>query len=254
MTAAAVPGADRPGVDAAGAAAGGPGTVRSGDDLLPAVVGSVDRVPAAANPAARASEGGSPSSEPPAAVAHVAGLTLDRAARLGPVRLVCVDGPAGSGKSTFAGALVGHLTGRGVHAAALHLDDLYAGWSGLDGDLAPRLSAQVLEPLRRGRSGRHQRYDWVRGEFADWVDVPVPRVLVVEGCGSGRRRIADDAVVLVWVEAPAGLRLDRGLERDGEAMRPQWERWMRDEQSHFARERTAGRADVRLDAYGRMVG
>lgn len=195
-----------------------------------------------------------PAPDAAATVARVAELALDRAARLGPVRLVCVDGPAGSGKSTFAAALVEHLADRGVGAAVLHLDDLYAGWSGLDGDLAPRLSAQVLEPLRRGRAGRYQRYDWPAERFADWVDVPVPQVLVVEGCGAGRRRIAADAVVLVWVEAPATLRLDRGLERDGERMRPQWERWMREEQVHFARERTADRADVRLDAYGRMVG
>lgn len=189
-----------------------------------------------------------------AAVDRVAGLALARAARLGPVRLVCVDGPAGSGKSTFAAALVAHLADRGAGCAVLHLDDLYAGWAGLDGDLAPRLSAQVLEPLRRGRDARYQRYDWVRREFAGWVDVPVPEVLVLEGCGAGRREVAVDAVTLVWVEAPAALRLDRGLERDGEELRPQWERWMRDEQAHFARERTADRADVRLDAYGRMVG
>ncbi|WP_246056445.1 ATP/GTP-binding protein [Cellulomonas cellasea] len=230
MTHVEVPGPHRPGTDAARTGAGRPATDAAGSDDDAASTGA-----------------------PPAA-AGVADLALDRAARLGPVRLVCVDGPAGSGKSTFAAALVAHLADRGVPAAVLHLDDVYAGWSGLDGDLAPRLSAQVLEPLRRGRAGRYQRYDWPRGEFADWVDVPVPQVLVIEGCGAGRRAVAADAVVLVWVEAPATLRLERGLERDGAAMRPQWEQWMHDEQVHFRRERTADRADVRLDAYGRMVG
>ncbi len=33
-------------------------------------------------------------------------------------------------------------------------------------------------------AGRYQRYDWPTGAFADWVDVPVPDVLVLEGCGS----------------------------------------------------------------------
>ena len=63
----------------------------------------------------------------------------------------------------------------------------------------------------------------------------------------------DELVVLrVWVEAPPQVRLARGLARDGEAERPHWERWMRDEAEHFARERTAERADVRLDGFGRM--
>lgn len=186
----------------------------------------------------------------------VAALLADRAMaatpRLGPVRLVAIDGPAGSGKTTLAGALADELVGRGANTAVLHLDDLYDGWTGLEGSLWPRLAAQVLEPLRRGRDARYQRYDWVAGAFDGWVDVPAPAALVLEGCGSARRA-ADELVVLrVWVEAPPGLRLSRGLARDGEAARPHWERWMRDEAAHFARERTAERADVRLDGFGRM--
>ena len=107
-----------------------------------------------------------------------------RSPRLGPVRLVCVDGPAGSGKTTAAAAIA---AAAGPGCAVLHLDDLYEGWSGLEGSLWPRLSAQVLEPLRRGLPGRYQRYDWTTGAFAEWVDVPVPDLLVLEGCGSARR-------------------------------------------------------------------
>src|SRR5659263_753650 len=129
--------------------------------------------------------------------------------------------------------------------------DRYEGWSGLEGTLWPRLVAQVLEPLRRGRPGRYKRYDWVAGAFADWVDVPVPDVLVLEGCGAARRASEPDAVLSVWVEAPAALRLARGLERDGEAMRDEWIAWSASEAAHFDRERTRERAGVRLDAYGR---
>jgi len=169
--------------------------------------------------------------------------------RLGHVRVVVVDGPAGSGKSTFADALA--VAGAD---AVLHLDDLYEGWSGLEGSLWPRLTAQVLEPLRRGRPGRYQRYDWGAEGFAEWVDVPVPTMLVVEGCGSARRAADAFASVRVWVEAPPGLRLERGIARDGEHLRPQWERWMTDEAEHFRVERTRERADVRLDATGRVTG
>lgn len=173
--------------------------------------------------------------------------------RLGRVRLVCVDGPAGSGKTTAAGRVQVLATARGLDTRVVHLDDLYAGWSGLEGSLWPRLSAQVLEPLRRGVPGRFQRYDWVAGAFADWVDVPVPELLVLEGCGSARRDCDPFAVLRVWVEADDALRLARGLARDGEGAREQWLRWMDDERAHFARERTRERADISLDEFGRMT-
>lgn len=182
--------------------------------------------------------------------AWVVATALARPPRLGPVRVVCVDGPAGSGKTTAAAAIA---TAAGPTSSVLHLDDLYAGWSGLEGSLWPRLSAQVLEPLRRGLPGRFQRYDWPSGAFAEWVDVPVPDLLVLEGCGSARRAADPLAVVRVWVEAPADLRLERGLARDGVDARAQWLTWMSDEAAHFAREGTRERADIRLDAFGAVV-
>jgi uridine kinase len=182
--------------------------------------------------------------------ARIVAAARARSPRLGPVRVVCVDGPAGSGKTTAAAALA---AAAGPTCTVLHLDDLYEGWSGLEGSLWPRLSTQVLEPLRRGRPGRYQRYDWPTGGFAEWVDVPVPDLLVLEGCGSARRSADDLAVVTVWVEAPAELRLERGLARDGSDARAHWIAWMSDEAAHFARERTRDRADVRLDAVGTLV-
>ena len=144
-----------------------------------------------------------------------------RPPRLGDVRLVCVDGPAGSGKTTFAGRLTDAL---GDGAGLVHLEDLYAGWT-LTGAVA-RLSAGVLRPLAEGRAGSHHRYDWAAGRFADEpVAVPVPAVLVVEGCGSSPRALDPWTTLRIWVEAPAPLRLSRGLARDGEDLAAHWRRW-----------------------------
>lgn len=187
------------------------------------------------------------------ALTTIVGRALASSPRLGPVRLVCVDGPAGSGKTTTAAGLVPAAARAGSRALVVHLDDLYDGWTGLDGSLWPRLSAQVLEPLRRGRPGRFQRYDWTVGAFADWVDVPVPDLLVLEGCGAAQRAADASAVLRVWVEAPDDVRLQRGLARDGADARAHWLRWMSDEAAHFAREGTRGRADVRVDGFGRMA-
>ena len=164
------------------------------------------------------------------------------APRLGGVRLVCVDGPAGSGKTTLAAAL-----GEALGATVLHLDDLYEGWDGLDHGLVDRLEEQVLAPLADGRPARYQRYDWEAAAFAEWVDVPLPETLVLEGCGSAARPIARRAGLVVFVEVPADLRLERGLARDGVAMRDHWLRWMGLEAVHHAAERTRERADVVVD-------
>jgi uridine kinase len=163
--------------------------------------------------------------------------------RLGDVRLVCVDGPAGSGKTTFAGRLTDLL---GDGAGLVHLEDLYAGWT-LTGAVA-RLSAGVLRPLAEGRAGSYHRYDWAAGSFADEpITVPVPRVLVVEGCGSSPRALDPWTTLRIWVDAPAALRLSRGLARDGEDLAAHWRRWQASEARHFAAEDTRARADVRVD-------
>jgi hypothetical protein len=127
-------------------------------------------------------------------VAAIAERVLGQAPRLGRTRLICIDGPAGSGKTTLADRLAAALGG----AAVLHMDDLYAGWS-LTGAFA-RLAAGVLRPLAEGRPGTYRRYDWAAERFADVPTVvPVPDALVVEGCGSCPRAVDPWAVLRVWV-------------------------------------------------------
>lgn len=169
---------------------------------------------------------------------------------LGGTRLVCVDGPAGSGKTTFAGRLAAAL---GASAEVVHMDDVYAGWT-LTGAVA-RLAAGVLRPLAAGRPGAYHRFDWHAARF-DPEPVPVrpAPVLLVEGCGSAPRRLDHWTTLRVWVEAPAALRLARGLARDGAAMSAHWERWGATEAAEFAREDTRRRADLRVDGTAEGTG
>ncbi len=91
----------------------------------------------------------------------------------GPVRLVAVDGHAGSGKSTFAARLAEALGG----APVLHLDDLAShealfGWTG-------RLRTEVLDPLSRGEAAAYHPYDWISRRFGPpRLLAPAPVVLV----------------------------------------------------------------------------
>lgn len=164
-------------------------------------------------------------------------------------RLVCVDGPAGSGKTTLASQLAVELD-----AQVVHLDDLYEGWeAGPDGG-ARRLREWVLAPLAAGRAGRYLRYDWNAGRYAEAHDVEPAPFVVVEGCGAAARQIDPWVALRVWVEADDDERLRRTVARDGAEARDHLLRWMADEAVHYARERSRERADVRIDGVGNVVG
>jgi uridine kinase len=162
-----------------------------------------------------------------------------RPATLGSARLVCDDGPAGSGKTTLAARLAGR-TG----ATVVHMDDLFPGWDGIR--LAAPHVVALLEPLARGETGRYRRYDWLAGAYAEEHQVSPAPLLVLEGVGAGGTAWAELITTLVWVEAPRDERLRRGLERDGSAVEPQWRQWMLAEDEVFDEERTRERADLVL--------
>lgn len=171
-------------------------------------------------------------------------LADDRPPTLGSGRLICIDGPGGSGKTTLAAAIAELHRG----ACVVHMDDLYDGWSGLH-DVGTQLNS-ILAPLTRDEAGSYRRYDWDARRYAETVEVSPGPLLVLEGVASAVRSHAHLATVTVWVSAPAELRLRRGLERDGPALRDQWHRWMRDEDLLFAREGVEERADVLVDGTG----
>lgn len=187
-------------------------------------------------------------------VAAVLGHALSRPPRLAATRLVCLEGPSGSGKTVLAGALATAAKARGLAASVLHADDLLDGWDGLP-DLPDRLRRLVLEPLAAGRPGRYRRYDWHRGCAGDEQDVPVVDLLLLDGVGSGSRRLARWRTTLVWVAgADPEERLARALARDGGAIREQLLRWQDDEQAHFRANHLPEVADLRVDGAGRLVG
>ena len=172
------------------------------------------------------------------AAADLLALALTRPPTLGAGRLVCVDGPAGSGKTTLAAALVALAP----DATVIHTDDLLEGWDGLPG--LARSVATLLEPLAAGRTGHWRRWDWHASAWAETREVSPASLLILDGVGSWSPAIAPWVTALAWVEAAYDLRMARGLARDGDAFAPHWDRWAADEEELFARTGTRDAADL----------
>ena len=177
----------------------------------------------------------------PAMAAAVAALVERAAPRCGSVLVVAIDGPSGAGKTTLARAV-----GRLVDAHVVHMDDIYPGWDGL-AEAVPLVTSQLLEPLSHGEDAAYRRWDWMRHRWGRTQPVAHAPRLVLEGVGSSVLPAGTYAAVRVWVEAPRELRFRRGMRRDGETYRPQWERWAAQESALFAADGTRARADLVVD-------
>lgn len=189
--------------------------------------------------------------------ADLAAEILRRAPRCGAVRVVAIDGTAGSGKTTFADRLAVALG----QAPVVHTDDL-ASHDHLF-DWWPSLVESVFRPLQAGLPGRYRVYDWPAHRFGPSRDVPPAPVLIVEGVGSGRRELAPWLCYLIWVQSDPELAGSRGLGRDiqtlGDEWRDEltgfWARWIEAERAHFAADPTVNRADLVIDARsGSVIG
>lgn len=167
-------------------------------------------------------------------------------------RLVAIDGLGGSGKSVLARRLADGWS----KACVVEMDDFYRPSAertprpevhGANFD-RERLVAEVLEPRTRGRAGRYRRYDWGEDRLAEWHEVPARATVVVEGVYSTSELLRRHFDYTVWVECPHDVRLQRGVERDGEQMRAVWVgEWMPAEERYLRAERPDAHADLVLD-------
>lgn len=153
-------------------------------------------------------------------------------------RIVAVDGPGGAGKSTIADRLAHELG-----AVIVRTDD-FASWDN-PVDWWPELLERVLVPLAAGEEARYTPTSW-GGPEREPLSVAPGGFVLLEGVSAAREAFRPYLAYTIWVETPRALRLERGLERDGEAMRGQWERWMAEEDSYIEREQPHVHVDAVL--------
>jgi len=161
-------------------------------------------------------------------------------------RVIAIDGPGASGKSTLAE----HLSAVLGNVPIVHTDD-FASWE-TPLEWWPRLLTQVLEPLSINETAHYQRYDWATRSLAEWRDLPPMAFIILEGVSASRDAFRLFLSYTIWVETPREERLRRGLERDGVEARDQWDVWMAQEDAYIERERPQEKADIVIkgtDAY-----
>jgi uridine kinase len=158
------------------------------------------------------------------------------------IRIVGVDGPSGSGKSTLA-AKLSQLSG----ASTIEIDD-FVSWP-VFADWWPRFDDEVLQSLLSGDAAHYQVRDWVNDELGTslngWKTVAWAPLVILEGVTCTRAEAL--LSYRIWVEAPAELRLERGIARDGESHRDLWLDWGHREREFFDADETRARADIRVD-------
>lgn len=180
----------------------------------------------------------------PLSTGELAAVLGRTAPSCGPVRLVAVDGHAGSGKSTFAGRLAAAAGG----APVVRLDDIATHAEFFD--WTRRLGAALLEPLARGEDAVVPVYDWVARRFGAAVRVPCAPLVVLEGVGAGRAALRPVLSGVVWMDVAPQTAWARGRRRDGPELAGFWDGWIPQERAHFAADPTRPFADWMVSRLG----
>jgi uridine kinase len=165
----------------------------------------------------------------------------------GNTKIVTIDGPAGSGKTTLANELASELASTNGVISVIHLDELYEGWEdALSQKLFDRIEAWVMAPIRNGLNPKFLKYDWHQGKYANWSELPLTPVFIIEGVGSGNSELRKYVSQAIWVEADDDLLLDRVVQRDGEGVRDEMLIWKDREHSYFELHSVKNSAQIHL--------
>lgn len=161
----------------------------------------------------------------------------------GTTKVITIDGPAGSGKTTLANQLASQLP----DCTVIHMDDLYNGWTqDLLHELAERINHQILTPISENRSAQIAKYDWATNSFRSKIAISPSSYLILEGVGSGHPDLKAKSALNVWIEADPDLLLERLVKRDGEVLREELVRWQAHEAQYFSQLPIKQLADVCL--------
>ena len=178
--------------------------------------------------------------------------------------LVAIDGHSAAGKSTLAATLQDLLEASGLDkVTVVHMDDFYrvmpeplratlGAEEGYEQYYDPqRLREEVLEPLSSGKTSRYRRYNWETNALGETSEVKPEGVVLIEGCYSSRPELRPYYHVILYVDAPEPLRMNRQKERTDDEV---WvARWDAAEKHYFSKHPPASFAH-HIVSYGEVTG
>ena len=159
------------------------------------------------------------------------------AEKAGP-KLITLDGPCASGKTTLAGELAAAFG-----AAVIHTDDFVIPHAqktrerlavpGGNCDVE-HLVKEVVAPFKAGDPVRYRRYDCMADCLQPEEELPFAPCLILEGCYCNLPAIRAYADARLFLDAPWEIRERRLLERESAASMQRFlDRWIPLENAYF---------------------
>jgi uridine kinase len=164
--------------------------------------------------------------------------------KCGQTKLVVIEGPAGSGKTTLAKSLSGLLE----NCPIIHMDEIYEGW---ENALTPRtfhdIANWIINPLLESKSIEYFKYDWILEKRIEKVVINLPKLIIIEGVGTSSFDISKHACLKLWIEVNEETGIKRVLNRDGLHIQEQMKKWQTQESKFFIENNSKENSDIWID-------
>jgi uridine kinase len=177
-------------------------------------------------------------------ISELVELIQSSSIKCGETKVVCIDGPAGSGKTTLANSLSKYLD----NCPIVHMDEIYEGWEeALSQKTTNDLYQWIIEPLLKKQLIEFFKFDWTISKRNKKVVIRSHSYLIIEGVGSSVKKVSEHASLKIWIEVNQSLGIERVLKRDGQQIKDQMKNWQIQELNYFNENKTKENSNIWID-------